>query len=270
MKYIFCKKSCFLLLCILLFFCLSGEGAPMPPLKERIKKWDGEAPTQWGEQVTGVATKIKAEGKEIALTFDACGGPKGSAVDWELLDFLRKEKISATLFFSGRWLAKNGNAARIFAADPLFEIENHGTNHRPLSVTGKSAYGISGTASPLEAAMEIEENAETLERITGVRPRFFRSGTNHYDEIAVSIAAELGYAVIGYFLNGDGGAAFSKKRIAEGLLSLRGGEIVLFHMNRPEGWTAEGIKEALPRLREKGFRFVHLSERPLIFCPPSP
>ncbi len=159
------------------------------------------------------------------------------------------------------------DTARALAEDPLFEIENHGANHRPLSIAGKGAYGIAGTASVIEAAIEVEENAELLKGITGRRPLFFRSGTNHYDEIAVAVAAELGHRVVGYTVNGDGGASFSRKKIAERLLALRGGEIVLFHMNRPGGWTAEGIREAIPRLREKGFRFVRLSERPLVFLP---
>lgn len=43
---------------------------------------------------------------------------------------------------------------------------------------------------------------------------------------------------------------------------------MLFHMNRPEGWTAEGLKEAIPLLRKRGFRFVLLSDRPLVFTSP--
>ncbi len=255
------------LLMILHFFCVSGEGFSSREIELLAEKYHGLKASEWGERVTGVAVGIKTAGKEAALTFDACGGPRGSAVDFELLEYLKRERIPATLFLSGRWIAKNMDTARALAEDPLFEIENHGANHRPLSIAGKGAYGIAGTASVIEAAIEVEENAELLKGITGRRPLFFRSGTNHYDEIAVAVAAELGHRVVGYTVNGDGGASFSRKKIAERLLALRGGEIVLFHMNRPGGWTAEGIREAIPRLREKGFRFVRLSERPLVFLP---
>lgn len=261
--------SALVFLSILHFFSFSGEGTTLPP-EELTEKYRNTAPVQWGEHVSGTAARIASEGKEVALTFDACGGKKGSAVDRELLDFLKRERIPATLFLSGRWLAKNRETARELAADPLFEIGNHGAEHRPLSVTGRSAYGIPGTESVSGAAREIEANARLLEEITGKRPRYFRSGTNHYDEVAVKVAAELGHVSVSHSHNGDGGASYSKKKIVDGLLSLRGGEIVLFHMNRPEGRTAEGLKEAVPLLRKKGFRFVKLGERPLVIEGRSP
>lgn len=219
---------------------------------------------EWGQTVPGVLRRFVPEGKEVALTFDACGGPKGSAVDRELLDLLRREKIPATLFLSGRWLEKNEATVRALAADPLFLIANHGLNHRPLSVSGRSAYGIQGTRSPAEARQEIGENAALLARITGTTTTFFRSGTNHYDEEAVRLAEAMGHRVVGYTLNGDGGATYPRKKIAEGLSALTGGEIVLFHMNRPEGATFEGLKDALPELKRRGFRFILLSDRPLL------
>jgi peptidoglycan/xylan/chitin deacetylase (PgdA/CDA1 family) len=256
--------SALVILSILHFLCFPGEGTPLLPEKF-AEKYRNASPVQWGEHVSGTAARIAAEGKEVALTFDACGGKKGSAVDWELLDFLRRERIPATLFLSGRWLAKNRETARELAGDPLFEIGNHGAEHRPLSVTGRSAYGIPGTESVTGAAREVEANARLLEEITGRRPRYFRSGTNHYDEVAVRVAADLGHTAVSHSHNGDGGASYPKKKIVEGLLSLRGGEIVLFHMNRPDGRTWEGLKEALPLLRKKGFIFVRLSDRPLFF-----
>lgn len=256
--------SALVFLSILHFFSFSGEGAPLPP-EEIAGKYRNASPVQWGEHVSGTASRIASEGKEVALTFDACGGKKGSAMDRELLDFLRRERIPATFFLSGPWLEKNRETTRELGADPLFEIGNHGAEHRPLSVTGRSAYGIPGTESVSGAAREVEDNARFLEEITGRRPRYFRSGTNHYDEVAVRVAADLGHTSVSHSHNGDGGASYSKKKIADGLLSLRGGEIVLFHMNRPEGQTAEGLKEALPLLRKKGFRFVKLGDRPLVF-----
>ena len=256
-----CLGSSLLLTILLHFFIFGAAGAYT--IEEVLQKFSSVEPGEWGQEVRGVATGFAHEGKEIALTFDACGGPKGSAVDWELLEFLNKEAVPATLFFSGRWLAKNESTARELAKDPLFEIGNHGLEHRPLSVSGKSAYGIKGTPSIAGVVAEVEENALLLEKITGKRPKYFRSGTNHYDEVAVAAALELGHRTVGYSHNGDGGATYRKETIVKGLLSLKGGEIVLFHMNRPDGWTAEGVKEAIPLLRERGFRFIRLSDRPL-------
>jgi peptidoglycan/xylan/chitin deacetylase (PgdA/CDA1 family) len=95
----------------------------------------------------------------IALTFDACGGPGGSGYDRALIDFLRRREIPATLFINSRWIDANPAIFRRLAAEPLFEIANHGTRHRPLSVTGRSAYGIPGTRSAAEVYDEISASS---------------------------------------------------------------------------------------------------------------
>ncbi|MET3718675.1 hypothetical protein [Arthrobacter sp. UYEF21] len=49
-----------------------------------------------------------------------------------------------------RWIRINPSQARDLAANPLFELANHGTRHTSLSVTGKTANGIPGTRSSAE------------------------------------------------------------------------------------------------------------------------
>ncbi|HZF70633.1 polysaccharide deacetylase family protein, partial [Sulfuricurvum sp.] len=152
-----------------------------------------DEPKQWGENVTGVTTKFHSDKKEIALTFDACGGSaKSSQFDAELIDYLSENHIPATLFINSRWIQSNPEIFARLAANPLFEIANHGTAHHPLSVNGKSVYNIPGTASPEEVAHEINGNGDLIEKLTGKRPRFFRSGTAYYDEQAVAIAHQNG------------------------------------------------------------------------------
>ena len=92
-------------------------------------------PTQWGMDLPGIATSFAAAGQQLALTFDACDG----ACDDALLDTLQRNSIPATMFLNARWIDANPARARQLAANPLFEIGNHGTRHVPLSVTGRSA-----------------------------------------------------------------------------------------------------------------------------------
>lgn len=221
-----------------------------------------ERPLEWGQEVSGVITRFDPGNRKIAaLTFDACGGGvKGCGFDRDLIDLLRKEKIPATLFINARWIDANPEVFADLAADTLFEIANHGYAHKPLSVSGREAYGIEGTKNARDAAWEIEGGAKAIEKASGRRPSFFRSGTNHYDEVAVNIAGELGQVVVGCSINGDGGATFSPGKVKEQLLSLKAGDIALMHMNHPEGGTAEGVSSALGSLLGKGFSFVRLSE----------
>jgi peptidoglycan/xylan/chitin deacetylase (PgdA/CDA1 family) len=238
--------------------------APAPSAKERlVAAYKTQTPKEWGERVAGVKTQLDTSEKVIALTFDACGGPRGSRVDTVLIEFLRKEKIPATLFISGSWIDSKPAVFKTLAADPLFEIENHGLAHKPCSVNGNKAYGIKGTASVAELVDEIEKNGRKIEAVTGGKPKFYRPGTAYCDEVAVKVAGELGYEVVNYNVLGDAGATRPKEKIREAMLKAEPGAIVILHMNQPRSQTAAGLKEAIPLLRQKGFRFVKLSEYPL-------
>lgn len=220
-------------------------------------------PTQWGEDVTGVKKRMKTEGKKLALTFDACGGTQGSDYDEILLSFLQAENIPATLFVNERWIYANEKLFLELASHPLFQIENHGSNHKPLSVAGGEAWGIQATSSPQEVYDEIMQNHETVKALTGKEMTLFRSGTAYYDEVAVELVKELGYEVVNFDVLGDAGATYSSEQVKNALLSAKSGSIVLLHMNQPESGTAEGVMQAVPILREQGFEFVRLEKNKL-------
>ncbi len=220
-------------------------------------------PRLWGETIPGVCTRMKTEEPVVALTLDACGGKRGNGFDRELIEWLEKEKIPATLFVTGRWIEVNEEVFLNLASSPLFQIENHGMNHKPASVSGQSAYGIKGSCSIDELLEEVDKGAASIYNRTRRHPKLFRSGTNYYDDIALSIIKERGYSVVGYTIAGDGGASFSKKEIISVLLKARPGDIILCHMNHPESSTAEGLMSVIPLLQEKGFRFVKLQDYPL-------
>lgn len=220
-----------------------------------------DEPKQWGENVTGVTTTFQSDKKEIALTFDACGGSfRSSQYDAELINYLTEHRIPATLFINSRWIHSNPEIFKQLAANPLFEIANHGTAHRPLSVNGKSIYNIAGTASPEEVEREINGNGDLIEKLTGKRPLFFRSGTAYYDEHSVAIARKSGVEIGGFSVLGDAGATFSAEKVAHQITNAKSGDIVLLHMNHPESGTREGVKEAVEKLKAQGFSFVRLSD----------
>ncbi|MCD8501893.1 MAG: polysaccharide deacetylase family protein [Bacillaceae bacterium] len=229
-------------------------------LAEKVKEIDFSAPVEWGENVTGVITRLPTDERLIALTFDACGGPYGSRYDQELMNFLIEEEIKATLFFNYRWIQTNLDEFLYLAGLDQFQIANHGTEHRPLSVNGARAWGINGTNSVEEVIDEVMINYEFVKELTGIEMKFYRSGTAFYDEVAVEIVQHLGMSVINYDILGDAGATFSANDVQKALLSSRPGSIVLLHMNQPSSGTAEGVRKAIPMLREQGFRFVTLDE----------
>lgn len=227
--------------------------APAPPGKDSIvASFAGRLPRSWGLQIPGTTTTLPAGSRAIALTFDCCGGAGGNGIDQALIDTLRRTRTPATFFLNSRWIQANPGTAQSLAEDPLFEIGNHGTRHVPLSVSGRSAYGVPGTSNPAEVYDEIMINQETLHRLTGTAPRYFRPGTAYFDEIAVAIVRELGLVPVSFSINGDGGATYPPPVVFREVSAAKAGDIIIAHANHPGGGTAAGITRALTALQAAG------------------
>jgi peptidoglycan/xylan/chitin deacetylase (PgdA/CDA1 family) len=237
------------------------QAAPVVTRAQVVARYGHLRPHYWGFGAPGVLYRAPAAGRVIALTFDACGGPGGSGYDRALIDYLRRHEVPSTLFLNSRWIDANRAAFRLLAAEPLFEIANHGTRHRPLSVTGRSAYGIPGTRSAGEVYDEVAGNHAKLTRLLGRPPRFFRSGTAYCDDIAARIVTDMGERPVTFSVNGDGGATFTPAEVSSAVAAAGAGSLVIGHMNHPEGGTARGVASAVPSLLARGYRFVRLSDR---------
>jgi peptidoglycan/xylan/chitin deacetylase (PgdA/CDA1 family) len=237
-----------------------GQSQEIQTKEQIISTFTGRTPREWGEVVRGVKTRLNTEEKVLALTFDACGGRRHSGYDAKLIHFLETEKVSATLFISGRWIEENAETFKRLSKNPLLEIENHGLNHKPCSAIGRPVYGIEGTKSVEEIYDEIELNALKILNLTGRKPKYYRPAAAYSDEICVRIANALGYQVVNFSILGDAGATYSKRRVKEALSNAPPSSIILLHMNHPESESAEGLIEAIPELKKRRFRFVKVSE----------
>jgi peptidoglycan/xylan/chitin deacetylase (PgdA/CDA1 family) len=204
---------------------------------------------------------LPAESKTVALTLDACSG----AFDADLIRFLALYRIPATVFLTARWIAHNPTGVAMLRANPdLFQLENHGARHVPAVIgPGRQVYGIEGSPDLEHLQREIEGGAQAVEKLTGTAPRWYRGATGEYDAQALARIAELGYKVAGFSVNADDGASLPKELILARLRAVKGGDIIIAHMNRPDSDTAEGLREGLKHLLAQGYRFVKLDEAPV-------
>lgn len=239
----------------------STSAAAVPSRDEMIAKYAGQAPSEWGLEVTGVVQR--AESSQVALTLDACGGPNGSGIDQELIDFLVSSQTPATLFLNSRWIEANPAATDQLIANDLFCIANHGTKHVPLSATGQSAYGITGNASIGEAYDEVMGNQELLTGLMGEPPKYFRPGTAYFDEICADMVRGLGLLPVNFDINSDGGATMSAAQVVAATSAAKPGSICIGHFNRPSGSTYEGLMQVVPQLKSAGLVFARLDEMTL-------
>ncbi|MEC4048031.1 polysaccharide deacetylase family protein [Flavobacterium sp. SUN046] len=222
-------------------------------------------PGSWGEFVKDVDEDIKTTDKIIAFTFDACGKEKGTGFDKELIDYLKRESIPATLFITGRWIDDHFDTFKELASEKLFEIENHGLNHQPCSIDGESEYGIHGTATVGDAFDEIEANVRKIAAITGHKPHFYRSATAFIDEACAKMARKLNVQAISFqVLSGDAVPFTPINEIEDNVLkNVKPGAIVIMHMNHPQWNTFEALERLVPKLRAEGYRFVQIKDFPL-------
>src|SRR5258708_30584305 len=84
-----------------------------------VAQFQNTPPGKVGSFVKGGAQRIDTNEKILALTFDACGGPHGNGYDKELIGWLRREKIQATLFIGGVVVGAPSSSFNNFLRDHL-------------------------------------------------------------------------------------------------------------------------------------------------------
>ncbi|WP_460742868.1 polysaccharide deacetylase family protein [Mariniluteicoccus endophyticus] len=165
------------------------------------------------------------------------------------------------LFLNKRWVEANRAEAERFAAEQdLFDIGNHGTRHTPLSVTGRSQYKEPGTKDVGEVYDEVMGNHLHLTELMGRPPRYFRTGTAWYDDLALEIFRACGEVPIDFDTNGDAGTTYTAGQTAQETARAKPGSIIIGHFNQPRHATFEGMKVALPKMRAAGVEFARLSD----------
>ena len=199
-----------------------------------------------------------AQDKAVALTLDACGG----AFDADLIATLVARRIPATIFVTKTWLDRNpvGTAA-LLAHPELFELEDHGTQHVP-AVIGRDArvYGLRGEPDVQHLQTEVSGAARAIAALTGRAPTYYRGATAIYDRQSMQVIESMGYRLAGFSISADAGATLPQAAVEARLRAVRPGDIILAHMNKPAGTTAEALALVLPELQSRHYHFVKLED----------
>ena len=204
-------------------------------------------------------------GKKVALTLDACGGK----YDGDLIEFLIKNHIPATIFATKKWLSRNPQGLAVIKAHlDLFDVEDHGEKHIP-AVIGKdrTVYGIPGEPDVVHLRREVVEGAHAVEKATGVAPHWYRGATGEYDAQSIKEIEKLGYKIAGFSVNADNGATLKQPSIEKRLARVKTGDVIIAHMNKPASDSAEGLAVGLAALSKAGFTFVRLDQVELQVVP---
>ena len=205
-----------------------------------------------------IAASSDVKHNRIALTLDLCSGQ----FDQDLLLFLTRNRIPATVFVTKKWLDKNPRGTAMLKANlDLFDVEDHGENHIPAVIgVGRKVYGIPGEPDLLHLRREVQEGARAIEQAVGVAPHWYRGATAEYDQQAIDEIRRMGYKIAGFSINADAGASLSYASVLDRLRHVKGGDVIIAHMNKPKSQTAEAMSVGLLELLKRGLVFVRLDE----------
>lgn len=239
-----------------IFIFLSSFLWATPSLQELEKKYANAQAQSWGDHLPGIITRISTKEPYVFLTLDACSGK----LDSRIIEFLRENRIPAMIFVNSRWIDLHKSEFLDLAKDDLFSIQNHGTLHKPLSISGRSVYHIQGTKNVAEVYAEVMDNDAKIFEWIHRHPKFFRSGTAYYDEVALSVLEDLNYRAVGYDVLGDAGATFSKEQMVKQADLVRKGSILIYHINHPEKPVYDGLRDVVKILKSRGFVFKKIED----------
>jgi peptidoglycan/xylan/chitin deacetylase (PgdA/CDA1 family) len=203
----------------------------------------------------------------VALTFDADmtadEGPRAAAGERfdnpQLIATLRKLKVPATVFMTGRWAEEYPDEARSLGLDPQFEIANHSYSHYAYT---DDCYGL--PTVPRERMRSDMERAYTAFEKAGVpNPMpYFRFPGGCYDKAALGELTPAGVTAVQWdVVSGDAFATDADAVARQVLDGVRPGSVVVMHCTRSAAPVTErAVRTVVPELRERGYRFVKVSE----------
>ncbi|MEE1756541.1 polysaccharide deacetylase family protein [Streptomyces sp. SP18CS02] len=205
--------------------------------------------------------------KTVALTFDAdmtadqgaraAGGERFD--NPALIATLRRLKVDSTIFMTGRWAEEYPDQAKAIGTDPRFEIANHSYSHHSFSTPcyGLPALGRQDMAADVRRAFDAFRTAGARNVVP-----YFRFPGGCYDDAALHALAPAGVTAVQWDVVSGDAFATDADAVAEQVLEgVRPGSLVVMHCTRSAApVTEEAIRKIVPALRERGYRFVKVSE----------
>lgn len=198
---------------------------------------------------TNIYAANRNAGKYIAITFD--DGPHPVYTE-QILDILKENGAKATFFVIGKNAESYPDIVRR-EYDEGHEIGNHTYSHPDMS-----------RINVIKAVEEISKTQEIIYNITGQMPKSFRAPGGIFSKELVYAVEDLQCKPILWSWRQDTRDWSLPKvtTIVNSVMNnLQDGDIILFHDYNTKGSpTPQALKIVLPKLKEKGYTLVTVSE----------
>lgn len=188
---------------------------------------------------------------KVALTFDLCSTTKFVGWDTRITDILERYEVPATLFLGGRFIRERPDAVKLFAENPLFDLQSHTYLHPHLP-----------EVTPQRVVAELLQTDQALFDVVGRRATLFRPPFGEYSVDTVKAATRAGYLPIQFDVaSGDPDPNFHALRLTLSVLTqVQGGSIVVLHANQHGVHTAEALALIIESLRERGYQLTTVGD----------
>ena len=230
---------------------------------------DGEQVTRTGKEsgITATVTtkepvnnivqyyNVNSNGdKVIALTFD--DGPWDQQTD-EILDILEQNDAKATFFTVGQCISGHEKELQR-AAGMGCEIGTHTWDHAEGSGEGVSLIKMSTD----ERKQEVQKGLEAIKNATGQEAStIFRCPGGNFDTSVATDLEGIVTAEIGWNVDTTDWKKPGADVIAQRIQSAGPGNIILMHDGGGDrSQTVEGLRQALPKMKEQGYSFITVQE----------
>lgn len=244
----------------------ASSAAPASPAAPAPRQAPTLAPGPGG--LTPVFRRAPQGGRKVvALTFDADmtadQGPRAARGERfdnpALIADLRRMKVPATVFMTGRWAEEYPAEAHAIGADPNFEVANHSYSHYAFT---SPCYGLPVVAGDGMRA-DVEKAAAAFKK-AGVRNAvpYFRFPGGCFDDQVLRTLAPLKMTAVQWdVVSGDAFARDADAVAEQVLAGVKPGSLVVMHCTRSAApVTDRAVQRIVPELRRRGYRFVKVSE----------
>lgn len=193
-----------------------------------------------------VSNRSRVDGARcVALTFDDGPDPVDTP---RLLDLLREKGVKATFFVVGKRADQYPEIVRRAWAEGHL-VGNHTWSH----------YSLFCFLMPWRLRAEIERGTESVRRICGSRPRFFRSPVGLRHPLLGPYLKDAGLEYVSWSIRTRDTLTANSSVLAQRILSkAASGDIILLHDHLPAGADVmlAALAQVIDGLRKRGFEFV--------------
>lgn len=187
---------------------------------------------------------VDREDKKIAISFDCAWGVEYTD---ELLRIMQANDVKCTFFAVEFWVQKYPEYAKKII-EQGHELGTHSKTHPYMSKLSKA-----------EIEKELNDSCQTIQSVTGVRPKLFRAPYGDYNNLLLSTASQMGLYTIQWDVDSLDWKNLSATEISLRIVNgVKDGSIILCHNNGLH--TAKALPMIFSALKNKGYSFVPIGE----------